>query len=730
MNLFRCLSFSLAVLGIIPASTLAAEPGNEIIAEALTDESKFTAQQTTNGVVVTHSNGVVIRYTNIVLTAETVILNRDTFQADARGGVTVRQGMDIWRSDSLGYNFKTRKVSGEKFRTGRIPYFAAGESLSANPTNQTYTLHGAMLTTDDVEKPAFFVRAESIRVIDGQRIEARNAVLYVGAVPILFFPKYSRSLARHPNFWTTLAGYRSLYGPYLLSSYHWNENTNWQAALNMDFRLQRGVGVGPDFDWNLGRAGAGGLRFYYTHDDDPDVDPAGNPIQSQRHRFSFSHRADLATNLTLKLVAREQSDAFFIRDFFESEYRDDPQPKSLLELSQLWSNWSLNFLVHPQLNDFYETVERLPDVKLSGFRQQLGDSPFFYESESSFGYFRFEPDERTALTSFAALRADTYHQVILPRTFFGWLNVTPRIGGRFTHYGESEGPGTTLDEEDRAVFNTGAEVSFKASRTWANTRSSLWDVDGIRHILEPSFNYVFVPQPNRLPRELPQFDHEHPSLRLLPLDFPDYNAIDAIDSQNVLRLGLHNKLQTKRNGSVENLLNWQSFMDWRLNPRRGQSSLGDFYNRLDLRPRSWMTFSSEFRYDTDLNEMRYSDTHLTLTPNNHWSETIGHLYHREDALFGPDSDNNLVRNSFYYRMNENWGFRMTHYFEMRDGRMEEQNYTVYRDLRSWTSALTLRFRENRVGRGDFTIAVSFSLKAFPRFKLGQDRDHHSLLLGG
>ena len=56
---------------------------------------------------------------------------------------------------------------------------------------------------------------------------------------------------------------------------------------------------------------------------------------------------------------------------------------------------------------------------------------------------------------------------------------------------------------------------------------------------------------NRAPAQLPMFDYELPSLRQLPVDFPAYNAIDSVDSQNVVRLGLNNRLQTKRNGQIE-----------------------------------------------------------------------------------------------------------------------------------------------------------------------------------
>ena len=63
--------------------------------------------------------------------------------------------------------------------------------------------------------------------------------------------------------------------------------------------------------------------------------------------------------------------------------------------------------------------------------------------------------------------------------------------------------------------------------------------------------------------------------------------------------------------------------------------------------------------------------------------------------------------------------------------MEEQVYTLYRDFRSWTGALSFRVRESRTGQDrDYTIGVIFNLKAFPRFKLRDDVDRPSMLFGG
>ena len=89
----------------------------------------------------------------------------------------------------------------------------------------------------------------------------------------------------------------------------------------------------------------------------------------------------------------------------------------------------------------------------------------------------------------------------------------------------------------------------------------------------------------------------------------------------------------------------------------------------------------------------------------------------------------MITSSLYYRLNENWGARVSHHFEARDGTLEEQYYTIYRDLRSWTAALTFRVRDSRTGVNDFTVGFTISLKAFPRFGVGQDRSAPAVLLG-
>jgi LPS-assembly protein len=318
--------------------------------------------------------------------------------------------------------------------------------------------------------------------------------------------------------------------------------------------------------------------------------------------------------------------------------------------------------------------------------------------------------------------------LIWPQTYFGWLNVTPRIGGRLSSYGRADLGPVTTDQENRFMFNTGVEVSFKATRLWPHARNHLLDVDGLRHVIEPSVNFAYIPTPTVRPPHLPQFDYAMPAFRLEPIDLPDMNNLDQLDSENTLRLGLRNRLTTKRDGELDTLASWALYTDWRLGDRRGRGTFSDVYSDLLFKPRSWIVFSSINRYDVEHGTWRLALHSLTLQPAADWSWGVSHFYLKQGPPLG--EGNNLFANTLYYRLSENWAARTIHRFEASDGRLEEQLYTLYRDLRSWTAALTLRVHDPQKGPTDVSVVFTFSLKAAPRFSVGEDAFRPSYLLGG
>ena len=61
--------------------------------------------------------------------------------------------------------------------------------------------------------------------------------------------------------------------------------------------------------------------------------------------------------------------------------------------------------------------------------------------------------------------------------------------------------------------------------------------------------------------------------------------------------------------------------------------------------------------------------------------------------------------------------------------LQDQFYSIYRDFRSWTGALTFRVSNSTVGPEDFSVGFSFSLKASPSMHVGDDALSPYHLLG-
>lgn len=696
---------------------------------------------TYNGGIYYGTNGVFVHRGSTTLIADSATLDPESGQAEADGHVRIQDGDMLWVGEHITFNFKTHQLRSEEFRAGRSPVFISGHDLTANTTNHVYTARQTYVTTDDISDPTVRIRANRIIIVPGKYVEMFNAVVYADGMPVFYFPYYRRNLGVHANNLEFLPGFRSSYGPYLLTTYRWYLGDDADGKLHMDYRERRGAGVGPDVNLRMGQWGDLALKYYYTHDHLSNEQTNGLPdfgsVPKDRQRIYLGWQATPQTNLNFKALINYQTDPFILHDFFEDDYTENPQPNTFIEANQYWDNWSLDAETSPRLNNFFSQVERLPDVRLTGFRQQILNTPLYYDSESSMGYYR----QYSAYTNglypgtngffpYSATRADTFHQILLPWTFFNWLNVTPHVGGRFTYYSEHNSAYGTNDEAYRTVFDTGIGASFKVSRLWTGAANSLLQVDGLRHIMEPSVNYVYVPRPSTPLTSLPQFDSELPSLLLLPVDFPDYNNIDSIDSENVIRFGLRNILETKRDGQIENLLDWNLLLDWRLRPEEQtngvtvltpQKTFDDLYSDLEFRPRTWLTLQSQLRYDINDGKLNLAFHQLTFTPGEKWSWGLGHWYLRGGTWGdGVWDEDNFITSTFFYRLDDNWGLRATHDFNAQTGQLEDQFYTIYRDLRSWTGALTFRLTDNQGGPQDFTVAFSISLKASPQMRLGDD----------
>ena len=202
-------------------------------------------------------------------------------------------------------------------------------------------------------------------------------------------------------------------------------------------------------------------------------------------------------------------------------------------------------------------------------------------------------------------------------------------------------------------------------------------------------------------------------------DLPMFTAVDDIRSWNIARVGMLNRLQTKRNQGTFGWFELNTFFDTYLDDPEFDRDFSNLFNNLTWYPLPWLTafVNSQipvFNQETDFTEVTSA---LTFMPFKNFQFSIGNYYLSDHPFF---VDSNLISLGTYTRLGENWGFSTSHRFEATDSTLEIQQYQVYRDLSAWTASFGGIVRDSRRGDDEWGVVMSFTLKAFPRVTLPID----------
>ena len=513
------------------------------------------------------------------------------------------------------------------------------------------------------------------------------------------------------------------------------------------------MGVGLGTAWAPRQDGGknwGRFTAYGLDDRSPNVNNtalARENIAPGRYRFSLQARQYLTEDIYTSIDINKLSDTRVLQDFYEGEFLLNPHPDNAISVTKRGDDYTMTLLLRKQINEFFDGTERIPEAALDVTRQPILGSKVFYEGQTSAGYYRFNHAKGSTDPDYGFGRFDSFHQFLMPQTFFGWLNVVPRAGIRGTWYSESGPilpvqqfttttlPGgaqqvltTTINQRIkqgpvfRPVFNAGLEASFKASKAYEAVQSRAWGLDGVRHIVQPYANLSYV-KAGSDSQDILQIDRFQRSSQLPPIDFPAFNGIDAIGDWDILRLGIRNRLQTRRDDATFNWLELDSFFDVRftaqklagLEPDGGTYS--NFVNRLRWNPLPWLSLSMDAQlpvFDAGFTEVNSAAYFLV---SDRFSFSVGHRYIDHNALF-PDSS--LIDLGAYFRLNDNWAVSARGDYEIHDHTLETQTYEIHRDLSSWVASLGFVTRNNGTSaknQNDYGVTLTFTLKALPDLHL-------------
>ncbi|MFA5205129.1 MAG: putative LPS assembly protein LptD [Lentisphaeria bacterium] len=701
-------------------------------------------------------------FEEVVLTADELSANLYTKVVSAKGHVKLQRGVFTWEGDAITGNLETREFRVGEYRAFADPWFFRGASGAYNRKGEVEIGQARMSSCSHLNevggKPHYAISAKRIVYYPDGRYKAYGMVVRLFEIPLTPPITYSGSTQGNSGF-TIRPGYSSAWGGFLLVTKTFDVAPGLSVDGILEGRTKRGVAAGTKVTHRKGDSSTEVL-VYGMEDSDPPTTSEGQTRRfdetRERYRVEAYHRTDLPDDLTLRLRADALSDIDMLEDWFENEYRSNPQPKSFGDLTWDQNRFALSGYVRPRINTFESAVETLPAVRLQMPRQRLADSPFYYQSETTvanlhmswrdYDYDRPDGEDGKPLASpddYEATRIDTTHMFYAPFKLQDTVQIVPRAGVRATYYSQSSKkavttselnnnltaddpdnykstvPVTNYDDEGgevtRITGEAGLEASTKFYRTWQKTKNDYLEINGLRHVVQPYANYTYVADPSENRDNLYFFDE-----------------VDRLTEQNFVRTGVRQRWETRRSQRIYTLASLENYADFPFTKEDGAEELdgpGYFGTRATFSPREYLKFHGHLLADMGENKVdggrigaTYGDPKTVLwdvsylyrdqyTPRTVYSMGSDLTSVGGDTIF-PHAfdDGHFITLGSSFPINAKTAGRVEYRYDILGNRLASQTYEISRDLHCWIGALRLEQNAD----DSFNVMLIFYLKADPQ----------------
>jgi hypothetical protein len=703
-------------------------------------EITSTGETTYENGLATARGNVAIHLGNTDIYADYAQYNSTTHDVELRGHVRIYRDTSLYVAESGVYNTETKKIRAINGRTESQPYLLSGANMTSIGEN-AYLVRDGVFTTHDSSKPDFRLHAKTIRIYEDDRVIFQYVTAYIGNLPVFWWPYLYQSLSDTFSF-TISPAYTSTWGPSILTQVTFPITEHVHTRLRLDYFGRRGpaIGLEPTIDYGKDDSSQARIKSFYIQDQNPNLNQTNEirqDVPTGRYRFSLEDRTNFTDDIYGIANLTKLSDPFVMQDYFQGDFRIDPVPDNVVAVTKTNPFFTITGIARFQANEFFTTTERLPEVVLDVKRHALFGGPIFYEGESGFANLRLQFPDDSGFQNYNTDRFDTFHQLTFPNTYFGWLSIVPRVGFRGTYYGKTWDLGSTTflppsnplipdfilptptlanpvkfdGDVFRTVFNTGAEASFKISRTWENVQSRAFGLDGLMHVIQPFTNFSYVDENGANPTSILQFDRFEPSTQLRAIDFPQFTTIDSIDNWTVWRVGVRNRLETRRDDQTITWLELDTFFDVNFDNPYDRTDYSNFFNNLRFSPLPWISLTINSQVPAFAKGFTEVNTYATVQPVANLQVNVGHRYLNSNPFF---ENSSLFLVGGYYRIDDNWGVGVQEQYEATTKTLEEQRYSVYRDLSSWVASVGGVIRDNQ-GVKEYGLLFTVTLKAFPKF---------------
>lgn len=483
-----------------------------------------------------------VDYENMKLTSDKVHMNLDkstvratgTVDSTAEGGIKGKpvftMGKDEYKSDTMAFNFKSKKGLIKGVYTEQQDGFLSGEVGKRDSTGSIYLQHGRY-TTCDKPHPDFYIALSRAKVRPGKDVVFGPAYLVVAdvplplAIPYGFFPfskKYSSGFIM-PSY-----GDESDRGFYLRDGgYYFAISDKWDLKLLGEIYTKGSWGVSAASNYRKRYRYSGSFLFSYQ---DSKTGGKGLPDFAEQESFKiqWNHRQDPKANPYSSLAASVNfATSSYERNNLNSMYNPQTLTQSTRTSSVSWSTGfssiglSLSATTNLAQNMRDSSIQiTLPDlnISLSRFypfkRKHLVGKERWYEkiSMSYTGQLAnsISTKEDKLLHSNLIKDWKNAFQHTIPVqanfTLFNYINVTPSFNFTDRMYSKkvTRGWDNTLQKEVvrdttygfHNVYNWSMNVgaSTKLYGFWVPNRKLFGDkIQAIRHVITPQVSFSYSP---------------------------------------------------------------------------------------------------------------------------------------------------------------------------------------------------------------------------------------------
>lgn len=482
-----------------------------------------------------------VKYTNMDLTSDKISMDIDksnvkatgTADSTAEGGIkgkpVFKMGSDTYDTDTIAFNFKSKKALINNVYTEQQDGFLTGARSKRDSTGAIYLQHGRYTTCDDPH-PDFYISLSRAKVRPGKDVVFGPAYLVVCdvpmplAIPYGFFP-FTKSYSS--GFIMPTYGDESDRGFYLRDGgYYFAVNDKWDLKLLGEIYTKGSWGISAASNYRKRYKYSGSFFFSYQ---DTKTGDKGMPDFAEQESFKvqWSHRQDSKANPFSSLSASVNfATSSYERNNLNSLYNPQTMTQSTRTSSVSWStgfssiglSLSATANLSQNMRDSSLAVT-LPDLNISiarfyPFRRKkmVGDEKWYEKIAMSYtghisNSINTKEDQFMKSNLIKDWRNAWQHQIPVSASFtlFKYININPsfnfsdrmytnKVTKSWDEQKQTEVCDTTYGFHNVYNWNMSVGMSTKLYGFWVPNRKIFGDkIQAIRHVITPTVSFSYAP---------------------------------------------------------------------------------------------------------------------------------------------------------------------------------------------------------------------------------------------